>query len=140
MIHKVRAHLRTSRGGVSHLVWEHYRTRGGRPLYFKVYDPETDFAARDAFIHDTGFAEDPGINAFVLTDDPDTIYLTHAAARDMRGLPSVLSHETLHATLQRLGEHQASTDLDQRRDLVGAASIIMEPSGLYRYSPKRKPR
>lgn len=84
------------------------------------------------------------MGAFVTNrpDDP-TIYIVglprFAAAEDVA---SVISHETLHKVLDRIGEDEFSTRLDARKtpelyeygeDLVTSA----QPTGLYKYAPKK---
>lgn len=150
-IHKVRAHLRTSRGGISHLVWEHYRQRGpgAPPLTFRVFNSRRDIKARDAILSDSPLEfDDPeaaieeelkDTTAFMLPSDPNTIYLTRLAAKDMRALPRILGHETLHSVLNRLDLPEAPRALDARRSYYGAGMITMEPMGIYRYRTRKRP-
>lgn len=61
-----------------------------------------------------------------------------------KDLSHLLSHETLHHALNRVGEKKASVYLDSRRgdgtyDFGRPLRERIERTGLYRYRPKRRP-
>lgn len=72
------------------------------------------------------FAEDDTFAGFSFFSDPDMIYLTREPPR-LFAMEDVISHETLHLTLQRIGEVFASRRLDRvsnyddwiRRGIIG---------------------
>lgn len=71
------------------------------------------------------------------------IVLIHPIDVGPKDLPVLLSHETLHHALNRVGEKGASVYLDSRRGtstwrLERPLRERMERTGLYRYRPKRR--
>ena len=93
----------------------------------------------------------PGFYAYVDPYQPDVIYIDRfdpalagrRGEREEKTVTRLLSHETLHASLGRLGEEAASRRLDSEISMSGASFAPFTKvisTGLMRKKPKRGAR
>jgi hypothetical protein len=94
---RVRGHpRRDDEGRVS---WVHEYSR--RPITVRIYDPDRDYP--EDFISQAAIKETAPY-AFVDETQPDIIFLRAVPDWRFERIPPMISHETLHAAIARIGE------------------------------------
>lgn len=74
------------------------------------------------------------IDAYTYPHNPGVIYVANARTRD---IDRVLSHETLHDVMNRMGEFAGSQALDARRTRILKDVDVLERTGMYRFRQRK---